>query len=355
MPDAPPPEPPARIEQIAAGEIADQVAAYQAEVAAFAAGSAAEGYVDPHVAQVEANLPDDVTGLRDEGDTDVDPIADQIERTGDLDPAEDPDADPDADPDPNADPDADPDPNADPAAPQVDPAETLARTLRQANPKLTFAQAAAEAERILAEGKDPAVADPDPEPETPTVDALTEERRNLDKAWRKAVRDLADDEEIDRMEARLAEIDELLPQAREADAKRAEKVTSAYEQAAQRAVDLYPDAAKEGSPLFKRMAEIHQTAEDNGDPLISDPNKALIIAQMAARDLRIAPKAGPAKPAATPPGKRGPASSMTALPAAAAARRAAAPTTPAVVKQLETIKSPHEFEQLMRGLAGRHA
>jgi hypothetical protein len=65
---------------------------------------------------------------------------------------------------------------------------------------------------------------------------------------------------------------------------------------------MYPDAEKEGSPLYKRMAEIHAIMEANGDDTIHHPQKALLIAQMAARELRIAPRAVTAP--SSPPAQR---------------------------------------------------
>ncbi|MBP7949014.1 MAG: hypothetical protein KA004_05115 [Verrucomicrobiales bacterium] len=60
-----------------------------------------------------------------------------------------------------------------------------------------------------------------------------------------------------------------------------------------KAVELYPDAAKEGTPLFERIREIHDAMIANGDPIVSDVRQPLVLAQMAARDLSIAPVTPP--------------------------------------------------------------
>ncbi|RRJ97798.1 hypothetical protein Ga0100231_004895 [Opitutaceae bacterium TAV4] len=56
------------------------------------------------------------------------------------------------------------------------------------------------------------------------------------------------------------------------------------------AVALYPDVALAGSKLVERMEEIDRDLEETGNPLFSDPNKFLRVAQMAANELGIAPR-----------------------------------------------------------------
>ena len=125
-------------------------------------------------------------------------------------------------------------------------------------------------------------------------------------------------------------------------------------------MEFYPDAAKEGSPLFNRMAEIHATLEETSDPLLHDPNKALVIAQMAARELQIAPRRAASAPAqrtaAKPNGQRGPATPMTAsMPAAGSQRRTSAPPVPAASKRIESISSPEDYAAYVRSLSGPSA
>lgn len=349
--------PAAPIEQVVTqAETRDAMAEYRQMIADI--GSApTEGYVDPHVAEVTALMPDEVTGQ--EVIDDVDPsflnggpteaelaAGDEVEfnaasaglpteaelATGEAVEEVAP-------------------------APQADPVEALTKSLRAANPKLSLAQAALKAEEIIGEGAAaatddaPAAAAADSAADIPSVEALLAERRELDKAWRKSVRDMDDDEKIDAMEARIAAIDDLVPKAREADARRAESVTSAYEASAQKTAEIYPDAVKEGSPLYNRMAEIHQDLEAAGDPLISDTNKALIIAQMAAKELLIAPRKAVASVRTTAkPSPRGAAPVLTPMPAAGSQRRTSAPAVPVVAQQVEKIDSPDAYNDFIRNL-----
>lgn len=74
-----------------------------------------------------------------------------------------------------------------------------------------------------------------------------------------------------------------------------------------KAIELYPDAGKPESAFAKRMVEIEAALEEAGSPVFHDADKPKIIANMAAKELGIAPKrkgqpAAPvSKPAATPP------------------------------------------------------
>jgi hypothetical protein len=55
------------------------------------------------------------------------------------------------------------------------------------------------------------------------------------------------------------------------------------------AAELYPDAAKDGSPLHQQMLAIYATLQQAGDPLVGKPECTLRIAQMAAGQLAIPP------------------------------------------------------------------
>lgn len=359
--------PSAPIEQVVTqAETRDAMADYRAMIAEMA-GPAPEGYVDPHVAEVNAQMPDEVTGLAviddvDPGYLGSGPSEAELAAGEDVDGLGTAPAGLPTDADIAAGEIVDEvTPAAKPsAAPAADPVEALAKTLRAANPKLTLSQAALKAEEIIGEG----AADTDDTTKTaaastpveiPTAEALIAERAELDKAWRKGVRDMDDDDKIDAMEARIAEIDALIPKAQAADVQRAETVTSAYEASAKQTAELYPDAVKEGTPLYKRMAEIHATLEETGDPLISDHNKALKIAQMAAKELLIAPRKAPASAAkaTVKTGQRGSASVLTAMPAAGSQRRTSAPVVPAVAAQVEAIDSPDAYNAFIRGFGGR--
>ena len=88
--------------------------------------------------------------------------------------------------------------------------------------------------------------------------------------------------------------------------------------AAQReATRLYPELGKVGSPIHTRFLALYQKARASGDPVLKQPDWALVLAKQAAAE--IAPPAGPALPPAppAPPGTKLP--TETAAPDAAAA------------------------------------
>lgn len=188
-------------------------------------------------------------------------------------------------------------------------------------------------------------------PDLGEPDDLRAKRKELDKQWRNAVKDLADDDAIAEIEKQIEEVDDLIPQAIEAKAKRTERVVSQFQAAAQKAVALYPDAEKEGSPLYVRMAEIHATMEQTGDSTINHPQKALLIAQMAARELRIAPRAVVAP--SSPPAQRTAATRakgvapMTA-PLAPRGARTTAPAVNQLEKAISEIRTPEQYAAFMR-------
>lgn len=221
--------------------------------------------------------------------------------------------------------------------------EALARGLMAGQPHLTPEEAVAAA--MAARGVTDAEARPGPSPdETPTAEALEAERRELDRQWRKGVRDLLDDAVLDQMEKRLQEITELLPKARAEDAQKGKARASEFEKCTTETLELYPEANQPGTPLFERMTRIHAELMAAGDPLVHHAHKPLIIAQMAARELGMKP----AK--AARPGPQGPPPGMTAA-FTHGMRRSGA--QPALARELDGLRSPQDFEKLLRGLTGR--
>lgn len=227
-----------------------------------------------------------------------------------------------------------------------DKIEETALHLRKQNPDLSLKEAIAKAEAIHhVEAKEPAA----PEPELPEVTALMQERRDLEREIRRLGREFAPEDEIQEKEKRLDEIADIIPKAEEQAKARALREATAYQQSAERVTQLYPDATNPESPLYKRMEEIHADMERGGDPTIHNVNKPLIIAQMAAAELRIAPKpkAG-TTPQVARTGSRGIAS-MTA-PLNASPRSETPPPTARILQRLETVSSPEDFDSLIRGM-----
>ncbi|MDZ4287864.1 MAG: hypothetical protein U0984_07890 [Prosthecobacter sp.] len=133
-------------------------------------------------------------------------------------------------------------------------------------------------------------------------------------------------------------------------------LVTSYEANATRTLQLYPEAGREGTRLFQRMEEIHAALEATNDPLIHDPAKPLVIAQMAARELRIPPQGGgavsaPARGAAGngSRARQGSPAPMTA-PLGGGKARPAGPTMHPMERAIQEIQTPEQYEALMHGL-----
>ncbi len=333
------------------GNLPDPVTEYHNRVAELrqAAPDTPPDFVDPHVLDEQAAAPDDVDGTPAHPDEDVDPPG------LDSDDAE--DAAPSTDDLLTGETDAfHPD-----ASSSTDPVEDLAQALLAEDPQLTVAQAVTAARTAIA--GEAAISETGMEgPGSTAAAALEAERRELDQQWRKGVRDMVEDATLDRLEARMAEIDSALPQARVADTRRGQAAQGEFDRCAAHTLDLYPDASRAGTPLYERMQEIHAALEAAGDPVISHQHKPLVIAQMAARELSIAPRRGVGgrrladtrRPAAhAVSGGNFPAMTMTAaLSPTPGQRRTEHGPTP-LVREIRAIRSPQDYDRLIRGLTGR--
>ncbi len=74
-----------------------------------------------------------------------------------------------------------------------------------------------------------------------------------------------------------------------------------YEASKTRAAEIYGFVSQPDSPAAQRMAEVELLMKEYGDPVFNDPNKPLIVAQMVAKEMSIAPRkttppAPPVKP-----------------------------------------------------------
>ena len=246
------------------------------------------------------------------------------------------------------DPDEEADPNAAPAQRQ-DPIDATVAALRAANPNLTLKAALTLAEQALSEVPGTAVEKVEDTPPPPAVTDLRAELKALKAQHLKMTREYAEDSEFETVEARILEIEnDLIPAAHDYEQQRQVQIAQTFEEHANRAVELYPDAAKEGSPLYNRMADIHDALEATGNPLVNAPDKALKIAQMAANELNIAPKTKQA-PAPVKTGTRSPAP-MT-RPIADAHSRTSAPRQSRVEQVIESIDSPEAWENTIRQMA----
>jgi hypothetical protein len=316
----------------------DLMASYLAEVEAVAQAQPDETVVDPHIEdliesekrQDQLNEEEGAIFPRDPDAVSNGPTDEDIER-GMI-------VDPDEEGDPNA--------QVAPAPVNQDPIDATVAALRTANPNLSLKAALTLAEQALGTAEPAPKVDDTPPP--PAVTDLRTELKELRAKHLKMTREYADDSEFETVEARILEIEnDLIPAAQQFEQQNQVQIAEAFEQHAARAVELYPDAAKEGSPLYNRMAQIHNDLEATGNPLVNAPDKALKIAQMAANELNIAPKTKQATaPAKT--GTRSPAP-MT-RPLGDANARTSAPRQTRVEQVIDSIDSPEAFEKLVMAM-----
>lgn len=158
------------------------------------------------------------------------------------------------------------------------------------------------------------------------------------------------DDEIDALKDRRAELVKNEVKAKEAE--RSEYDTK-FDAAQSKAAELYDFVRDANGAEAKRMLEIDAELKESGDPLYADPEKPLILAQMVAREYRIAPKAKTstkpatgAKPAAIKPKNVAPIASGNSRTASTANNSAGQQ----LLDQASRIKSPAEMEEFLASL-----
>jgi len=149
------------------------------------------------------------------------------------------------------------------------------------------------------------VADNKAESEDDVFDGITqvEARSNLKElrqGQNKALREGDLDEAADFGE-QIIDAEELIEVLgeREATASRSEESerSTQFEGSYTKAVESFPDFAKEDTDFFRECKEIDNALETTNDPRYYDANKPLLVAQMAARKLNVAPYYAGQKPA----------------------------------------------------------
>lgn len=195
-----------------------------------------------------------------------------------------------------------------------------------------------------------------------TVAEVDAKIAELKAARTKARTEDLDFKEADRLDNEIDALREHKLTLREQTAETASKEQAAYNKAFDaaegQASGLYDFVKQAESEGFKRMAEIDRQLEANRDPLFNDPSKPLVIAQMVARELKIAPKS----PTAAKPGATGkpvvtarPAVSTTVPPkktvppVASGASRTSTSTTQgdAVSKEIDQLRTPADLENFL--------
>ena len=354
----------------------DPVTAYKQEMAAALSSPLPADYVDPHFVDTGRDPDAEEFGTADPDAEPVAPVTPTAPKPEPAEPVEEV-----LEPlEPNEDPDAPP-PEPEPIAPtpegskppqfrlrpkEGDKVGEVTMRLMRRNPDMTMEDAVARARSELGmpdasgptptQGDEPAPVRP-PTENTPDVATLETELESLEDEEIAALKAM-DYDRVAEIKTRTRELSrKLIPKAREAQARQSEQVASTFNTSAQQALAYYPDAAVEGSELNLRMIEIEEDLAKIGSPLVNDPNKPLLIAEMAARELAIAPKRkGPAQPpAAAPvtPATRPPARVSMTAPLAAPGARSNPPAVSDFDKQVDSVNDAESYEKLMASLTGR--
>lgn len=193
----------------------------------------------------------------------------------------------------------------------------MAAAFKRRNRDWTLEQALEAAKAKLGKNKpaEPAAAPAKPKSNMPeTVDEVNAKIAELRAQKRTAATELRIDDvaSLDDQIFDLAQHRESLQrQAERQETQQAAAYERQFAESEAKAADLYEFASNPESPGGRRMLEIDQALEDTGDPRFHSPNKPLLIAQMVAAELNIAPKSKKSaavapKPAAPAPGTPAP-------------------------------------------------
>lgn len=139
----------------------------------------------------------------------------------------------------------------------------------------------------------------------------------------------------------MAHKDRLERQEEQAKTQAQQSYLEAFAQSETEAANIYDFVGKLDTPAGQRMKEIDEAMEKTGDETFHDPRKPLIIAQMVAKELLIAPKSAkkavaavkPVVPAAAPDPKK------NALPAGGSRTASAPNPKPEITQKIEGIKT----------------
>jgi hypothetical protein len=202
-----------------------------------------------------------------------------------------------------------------------------------------------------------------------TSEETKAEIRNLRKEQSQALRDGDLDAAADFAD-QLVETEDLLELVSVRESQEIEQNTKKQDQefnsSVSKAGELFPDFNEEGGAFYERCQEIDEALKDTGDPRYFEAGKPLMIAQMAARELNVAPNSGnrtpvpatkapqvavanetPQQQAASPQPPR--TEKPGQLPAASGASRTGSnPSGSAVTlaQQVDSVSSPDDFEKL---------
>jgi hypothetical protein len=232
----------------------------------------------------------------------------------------------------------------------------LAIAFQKRDPNLTLQQAVAKAQDQLGETQ-PAEAEAETAPGMPATIEETDAAIAAARTERKKASTAMDFEVAD---AKSVEVENLIQhrfnlqrQAETAAANQEATYDRTFSVAERRATDLYPAAGDPNSAFGKEMLRIEADMKANRDPTYRDPEKPLIIAQMAARNLRIAPrsKTAPAAAKAAAPAPVAPGPKKNVIPSGSSVTAKAQPgQLNPIDTAIRSIKGPADLTKVLKEL-----
>lgn len=235
-----------------------------------------------------------------------------------------------------------------------DPVEQRALDLRRNNRDMSLQEALDRAKAELgdddATGED-ADAEEDSLPET--VEATEREVEKLLNERNNALHEDLDFEKVTQLDQEIRKLDQhigdLKLRAVQDQAKSEAEFRDNLEASKVKAVELYPFVTKEGVETA-RMEEIDATLKESNDPLYSDPNKPLILAQMVAKEMHIPPKGKTVKKPTAPAKGNPPKKKAPIQQASATAQTQPKNNEGQLDERIDAINSPMDFEDAMAEL-----
>ncbi len=236
--------------------------------------------------------------------------------------------------------------------------------LQKTNPDRSFAELQAEAQQNLAisagivlpqaEAEEPQQEE-DLDPSAPT--SLEELEQRLDELVEAKVKAQTEDfdlAEAGRIDKEIYDLQKLEKSLEVRDAQRQEQfaaeMNSAFNEAAHKAEQYYPDSGVEGTDFHNEMVSIHEALSQTGDDRITDADYVWQLTKMAAKNKGVAPidpnsqKLQAKTQEATKPRTETPKAPI----ASGNARSTAAPTQPA--NPLDGVKNPADYYAAMEAL-----
>lgn len=243
--------------------------------------------------------------------------------------------------------------------PQDDKVGRLAAAFMQRNRDISMEEALEKAKLQL--GVKPQTATPDqpakPKSDLPdTVEDVDKAFETLDTEREKAFTELRF-EDVAKIDRKMRQLDRhrvTIERQQEVQKQESSRTyAKQFSESEAKAVELYEFAKNPDSEGGKRMKEIDDALEETQDSRFDDPNKPLLIAQMVAKEMNIAPRrkgaTAPVKPTATSPAV--PTAKKQVLPTGSS--RTVVPNTnqpPAIQQEITSVKTMADLRNIRKKL-----